>query len=103
MDARQVSLFWNQRKNKLTIPLGKSDNVATFLSAAGRQNYSAFLAEADVSVEEEQKAPVAPCMPTQVISDDENDGDTEENACEEDEVVHERESESSEGGDEGGT
>jgi hypothetical protein len=33
-DARQVTLFWNQRKNKLTIPLGKSDNVATFLSAA---------------------------------------------------------------------
>jgi hypothetical protein len=102
-DARQVTLFWNQRKNKLTIPLGKSDNVATFLSAAGHQKYSAFLAEADMSVEEEQKAPVALCMPTQVISDDEDDGDTEENACEEDEVVHERESELSEGGDEGGT
>jgi hypothetical protein len=36
-DARQVTLFWNQRKNKLTIPLAKSDNVATFLSAAGCQ------------------------------------------------------------------
>ncbi len=36
-DARQVTLFWNQRKNKLTIPLGQSDNVATFISAAGYQ------------------------------------------------------------------
>jgi hypothetical protein len=99
-----VTLFWNQRKNKLTIPLGKSDNVATFLSAAGYQKHSAFLAEADMSIEEEQRAPVALCMPTQVISDDEDDGDTEENAYEEDEVVHKRESESSsEGGDEGGT
>jgi hypothetical protein len=56
-----------------------------------------------MSVEEEHKAPVALCMPTQVISDDENDGDAKENACEEDEVVHKRESESSNGGDEGGT
>jgi hypothetical protein len=102
-DARQVTLFWNQRKNKLTIPLGKSDNVATFLSAAGCQKHSAFLVEADMSVEEEQKAPVALCMPTQVISDNEDGGDTKENACEENEVVHERESVSSEGGNEGGT
>jgi hypothetical protein len=102
-DARQVTLFWNQRKNKLTILLGKSDNVATFLSAAGYQKCSAFLAEADMSIEEEQRAPAALCMPTQVISNNEDDGDTEENAYEEDEVVYERESESSEGGDEGGT
>jgi hypothetical protein len=98
-----VTVFWNQRKNELTIPLGKSGNGATFLSAAGCQKCSAFLAEANMSVEEEQKAPVAPCMPTQVISDNEDNGDNEENACEEDTVVHERESESSEGGNEGGT
>jgi hypothetical protein len=42
-------------------------------------------------------------MPTQVISDDKDDKDTKENAYEEDEVVHERELGSSEGGDEGGT
>jgi hypothetical protein len=87
----------------LTIPLGKSDNVATFLSAAGHQKHSAFLAEADVSVEEEQEAPIALCMPTQVVSNDEDDGDNKENACEEDKVVHKSESESSESGDEEGT
>jgi hypothetical protein len=77
--------------------------VATFLSAAGHQKHSAFLAEADLSVEEEHKAPVALCMPTQVISNDEDHGDADENAHEEDEVVHERESESGDGSDEGGT
>jgi hypothetical protein len=101
-DARQVTLFWNQQKKKLTIPLGKSDNVATFLSAAGYQKCSAFLAEAGVSIEEEQEAPVALCMPTQVISNDEDDGDNEENAYKEDKVVQERESELSESGNDGG-
>jgi hypothetical protein len=56
-----------------------------------------------MSVEEEQEAPVAPCMPTQVILDDEDKGENEENAFEEDKVVHKRESESSESGNEGGT
>jgi hypothetical protein len=76
--------------------------VATFLSAAGHQKHSAFLAEADMSAEEEQEAPVALCMPTQVISDHEDNGDNKENVCEEDKAVHERESELSESGDDGG-
>ena len=64
------------------------------------KKYSAFLAEADVSVEEEQEAHEAPCMPTQVISNDEDDDDNEENVHEEDEVVHKKEPESSASGDE---
>jgi hypothetical protein len=57
-----------------------------------------LLAEANMSVEEEQEAPVAACMPTQVVSNDEDDGDNEENAHED-----KRESESRESGNEGGT
>ena len=98
-DARQVTLFWNQRKNKLTIPLGQRDNVATFLSAAGYQKYSAFMAEADMSIKEEQEAPIALCMPTQVISDDEDDdGDTDDTVYEK----NDKELESDDSGDEGG-
>jgi hypothetical protein len=31
----KVTLFWNQRKCKLTVPLGEADNVATFTMADG--------------------------------------------------------------------
>ena len=34
-DARKVTLLWNQKENKLTIPVVNSNNVATFLSAPG--------------------------------------------------------------------
>jgi hypothetical protein len=43
----KVTLFWNQRKNELSVPLGTS-NCATFQLAPGHAKFDAFRAEADV-------------------------------------------------------
>jgi hypothetical protein len=54
----KVTLFWNQRKHKLTIPLGKADNVATFQLASGYKQFSAFCAEADLDYQDEQESAI---------------------------------------------
>lgn len=69
----KVTLFWNQRKNKLTVPLGTS-NVATFQLAPGYAKFSAFCAEAEVNYDEEQSNPIT-VESSQVVSDDEEDED----------------------------
>jgi hypothetical protein len=71
-DARKVTLFWNQRKHKLTIPLGKQDNVATFHLAPGYQKFSAFCAEAELNLDEEQHSPII-CQPAGTVSDDDSE------------------------------
>jgi hypothetical protein len=38
----KVTLFWNQRKCKQTVYLGKADNVATFSLANGFGRFTAF-------------------------------------------------------------
>lgn len=69
----KVTLFWNQRKNRLTVPLGTS-NVATFQLAPGYAKFSAFCAEADVDYDDEQSDPIT-VEPSQVVSDDEDEDD----------------------------
>ena len=39
INDRKVTLFWNQRNNTLTIPLGKSKNVAVIQSDHGYKKY----------------------------------------------------------------
>ena len=47
--SKEVTLFWNKRHDQLTIPLGRSNNVATFHMAPGFEKYKAFCATADIN------------------------------------------------------
>ena len=40
--SRDIMLMWNDRKNKLTVPLSKESNVGTFHLAPGYSRYEAF-------------------------------------------------------------
>jgi hypothetical protein len=53
----KVTLFWNQRKNKLSVPLGTS-SCATFQLAPGHAKFNAFCAEADVDYNDKQRHPI---------------------------------------------
>jgi hypothetical protein len=48
-DAKTCTLHWNGGRHQLTVPLGKSDNVATIDLAPGYSKYSAFCAHPMVS------------------------------------------------------
>ena len=65
--ARHVILRWNQRQHTLTIPLGRTDNVATFHMAPGYNKYSTFCAEA--AIDDTDGANPLTIDPT-IISDD---------------------------------
>jgi transposase InsO family protein len=69
----KVTLFWNQRKNRLTVPLGSS-NVATFQLAPGYSKFNAFCAEAEVDYEKEQEDPII-IDASEIVPDDEDDDD----------------------------
>ena len=45
MNAEEATLYWDQRKHQLTVPLGASDNVATFHMAPGFDKFEAFSTE----------------------------------------------------------
>jgi hypothetical protein len=72
----KVTLFGNQRKCKLTVPLGRNDNVAIFSLADGFKSSQAFCAEAEVDYQQEQTAPII-AIPAQTISDDKESDDNE--------------------------
>jgi hypothetical protein len=72
MVHNKATLFWNQRRNKLTVPMGQN-NVATFQLAPGYGKFTAFCAEAGVDYEKAQSDPIV-VKSSQIISDDE-DGD----------------------------
>jgi hypothetical protein len=67
----KVTLFWNQRKNRLTVPLGTS-NVARFHLAPGHAKFSAFCAEADVDYDKEHGDQIT-VESLQVVSDGEDE------------------------------
>jgi hypothetical protein len=75
--ANQVTLFWNQRKHKLTIPLSRTSNVATYNLAPGYTKFMSFCAEAEVDYRAEQDYPII-CLPAQAVSDDEEDDPKDE-------------------------
>ena len=68
-DAKNVTLFWNQRQNKLTVPISKKDNVATFQLASGYTEFHTFCAECEIDTDQEDENPII-ASPT-FISDDE--------------------------------
>ena len=57
-DAKNVTLFWNQRQNKLTVPINQKDNVATFKLASGYTEFHTFCAECEVDMDREHNDPL---------------------------------------------
>ena len=71
-DAMNITLFWKQRKHKLTIPLDKASNVATFHLAPGYNKFEAFCAEAGLDPKQEDTKPII-AEEARIVSDDEDD------------------------------
>jgi hypothetical protein len=44
INSRETVLYYGQRKHRLTIPLTKTTNVATFYLASGYSKFQAFCA-----------------------------------------------------------
>lgn len=72
-NSKEITLYWNQRKHKLTIPLAPTNNVATLRLAPGYTKYQAFCAEAGYDDDDE---PVV-AQPATLISDDEDEATSE--------------------------
>lgn len=70
----EVTLFWNQRENKLTVPIGKS-NITTFQLAPCYGKCTAFCAEVKVNCEKEQDDSITIELSQLVSEDDEEDDD----------------------------
>jgi hypothetical protein len=65
-----------QRECKLTVPVGRNDNVATFSLADGFKSFEALCAEAEVDYQQEQAGPII-AIPAQTVSDDKESDDNE--------------------------
>ena len=48
----RITLFWNKRKNKLTVPLSKESNVGSFHLAPGFNKFMAFCSKVDIDNDE---------------------------------------------------
>jgi hypothetical protein len=81
--SNKVTHFWNDRKNQLTIPLGKNDNVVTFTTNPGYSRFAAFCATADLNYATKQVDPII-ATPAKAVSDDEESEDNEDNIESED-------------------
>ena len=49
---KNITLFWNKKKNKLTVPLSKESNVGSFHLAPGFNKFMAFCSKADMDNDE---------------------------------------------------
>ena len=78
----KVTLFWNNRKYKLTVPLGKDDNVATLYTAPGFRKFESFCATAGIDYEQETANPII-ATETLIVSDDDQENDSFENLSKE--------------------
>ena len=76
-DAHNVTLYWKQRKHKLTIPLSGDTNVATFYLAPGYKQFHAFCAEADLQGNYIDDRDPLIAATTGIVSDDDDSSDDE--------------------------
>ena len=72
--SKEVTLFWNKRHYQLMIPLGRSNNVATFHMAPGFEKYKASCAMADIDPMEDWEDPLI-AEPAQIVSDGKDSND----------------------------
>jgi hypothetical protein len=62
-NSKNITLYWNQQNNKLTVPLSVATNVAMFQSAPGYQHFEAFCAEAGLDTYSEDAVTIEACQP----------------------------------------
>ena len=74
----KVTLFWNNRQNTLTVPLGKDDNVATLYTAPGFRNFESFCATAGMDDEYDRDHPII-ASETLIVSDDDQENGSFDN------------------------
>ena len=51
--SKAVTLYWNQKQDRLTIPIGREKNVAPFQMFPGCEKYKSFSATEEVCHKEE--------------------------------------------------
>ena len=73
----RCQLYWEQRKYKLDVKLGRDDNVATFNLAPGYKKFGLFCQECKIDYATTQEEPVY-AMPAGVVSDDGGDDDDDD-------------------------
>ena len=71
-----ATLFWNNKKNKLTVPMCRRTNVATLQSAPGYEKYKLFCQQAEA--DDDTDYPII-AEPSQVFTDDEEEQQDELN------------------------
>jgi len=52
VNAKEATLYWNQRRHQLTVPLGASNNVATLHMAPGFDKFEAFCTEIEADLDD---------------------------------------------------
>ena len=67
----KVTLFWDNRRYKLTIPLCKRTNVATLRSAPSNKSFTAFCQSAEIDYDESIKDPIIIKPATEIKYDEE--------------------------------
>ena len=83
-DAKNVTLFWNQRQNKLTVPINRKDNVATFKLASRYTKFHTFCAKCEVDMDHKHNDPLI-ADPTLISN---NEVDNNQPAPSEGQIVH---------------
>ena len=73
VNAQEASLYLQQRKHKLVVPLSPEDNVATFHLALGYSKFEAFCTEVGPEDGETGKDPVV--LDTGIIISEDEDAD----------------------------
>ena len=66
----KVTLFWSNKRYKLTLPLCKKTNVATINSNPGYSKFNQFCTQAEIDYKCEMCNPVI-ASPSEVVTDDE--------------------------------
>lgn len=74
--SNEVTLFWNRRNHKLSVPLGVHNNIAMFQMVLRCDVFSAFCTKAVVDYEAEQVQPIR-CHPAGAVSNAKDARDNE--------------------------
>ncbi|CAJ1959006.1 unnamed protein product [Cylindrotheca closterium] len=70
-------LFWDRKKYSLDVPLGRTDNVATFYLAPGFKRFDLFCQECNFDYDKSEEEPII-ISPAGVVSDNEEDDDDDD-------------------------
>lgn len=70
-------LFWDRKKYSLDVPIGKTDNVATFYLAPGFKRFQLFCQQCNLDYDQLEEEPVV-ALPAGVVSDTEDELDDDD-------------------------